>query len=102
MTRWRSNCCTVNTAPSGAHWFGTDSLGRDVLSRVIVGARDILLIAPLATLLGTLLGTALGLVMGYFGGVVDTRARPDRRGLPGAAVRDRRLPVHRGARPVRQ
>jgi peptide/nickel transport system permease protein len=61
-----------NAAPSGTHLFGTDQLGRDMLSRVIVGARDILLIAPLATLLGTALGTALGLVMGYFGGVIDT------------------------------
>ena len=57
--------------PSAAHWFGTDQLGRDVLSRVIVGARDILTIAPLATLLGTLAGTALGLVVGYFDGWVD-------------------------------
>jgi peptide/nickel transport system permease protein len=62
----------VNAAPSAAHWFGTDQIGRDVLSRVIVGARDILLISPAATLLGTVLGTALGLVMGYLGGVVDT------------------------------
>ena len=61
----------ANTAPSGAHWFGTDPLGRDVLSRVIVGARDILIITPLATILGTILGTALGLAMGYFGGVFD-------------------------------
>jgi peptide/nickel transport system permease protein len=60
-----------NLAPSGAHWFGTDSLGRDVFSRVLVGARDILIIAPLATLLGTVLGTAIGLVQGYFRGVVD-------------------------------
>jgi peptide/nickel transport system permease protein len=62
---------SFNAAPSGAHWFGTDSLGRDVLSRVIVGARDILIIAPLATLLGTLVGTSIGLVQGYFGGAVD-------------------------------
>lgn len=60
-----------NTGPSGAHWFGADSLGRDVLSRVIVGARDILLIAPLATLLGAVCGTAIGLAMGYLGGVID-------------------------------
>ncbi len=64
----------VNHVPSSAHWFGTDQLGRDVLSRVIVGARDILVIAPLATVLGTVLGTALGLVMGYLGGVVDLLA----------------------------
>ena len=61
----------TNAAPSGAHWFGTDPLGRDVLSRVIVGARSILIIAPLATILGTILGTALGLAMGYFGGTFD-------------------------------
>jgi peptide/nickel transport system permease protein len=58
-------------APSGAHWFGTDQLGRDVFSRVIVGARDILIVAPLATALGTLLGTALGLLVGYFRGALD-------------------------------
>ncbi len=57
--------------PSALHWFGTDQLGRDIFSRVMVGARDILTVAPLATLLGTLLGAALGLVVGYFRGVVD-------------------------------
>jgi peptide/nickel transport system permease protein len=61
----------TNQAPSGAHWFGTDQLGRDVFSRVLVGARSILLVAPLATLLGTVLGTALGLALGYLGGAVD-------------------------------
>ena len=54
------------------HWFGTDPLGRDVLSRVITGARDILIITPLATILATVLGTALGLAMGYIGGWFDT------------------------------
>jgi peptide/nickel transport system permease protein len=57
--------------PSAEHWFGTDQLGRDMFSRVIVGARDILTIAPLATLISTVLGTALGLVMGYFRGFID-------------------------------
>jgi peptide/nickel transport system permease protein len=61
----------INKAPSSAHWFGTDQLGRDMFSRVIVGSRDILIIAPLATVLGTVLGTAVGLFMGYFRGVVD-------------------------------
>ena len=61
-----------NDPPSAAHWFGTDSLGRDVFSRVIVGARDILLVASLATLLGTVLGTSIGLVQGYFLGPVDS------------------------------
>ncbi len=61
----------INKAPSASHLFGTDQLGRDVLARVIVGSRPILITAPLATLLGTVLGTALGLVMGYFRGAVD-------------------------------
>ncbi len=58
-------------APSGDHFFGTDRLGRDVLSRVIVGSREILITAPLATLLGTIVGTAIGLVTGYYRGLVD-------------------------------
>jgi peptide/nickel transport system permease protein len=57
--------------PSGEHLFGTDRLGRDVLSRVIVGARTVLVIAPLATLLGTVIGTTIGLVTGYYRGIVD-------------------------------
>ena len=58
-------------SPSGSHWFGTDKNGRDVFSRVIAGARAILIIAPAGTLIGVLLGTALGLITGYFGGIVD-------------------------------
>jgi peptide/nickel transport system permease protein len=61
----------ANAAPSAVHWFGTDPLGRDVLSRVITGARDILIITPLATILATVVGTALGLAMGYIGGKFD-------------------------------
>jgi peptide/nickel transport system permease protein len=65
------NLLAINKAPSGAHLFGTDQLGRDMFARVIAGSRDILIIAPLATLLGTILGTILGLVMGYSRGIVD-------------------------------
>lgn len=57
--------------PSPEHRFGTDGLGRDVLSRVIYGSRSILVAAPLATLLGTAVGTAIGLVAGYFRGIVE-------------------------------
>ncbi len=57
--------------PSAAHWFGTDQIGRDIFSRVIVGARPILSVAPLATLIATLAGTTLGLLTGYVGGWLD-------------------------------
>lgn len=51
---------------------GTDSLGRDVLSRLIYGAQVALVVAIVASLLAALLGTLLGLVSGFFGGIVDT------------------------------
>ena len=57
--------------PSPEHFFGTDRLGRDVFSRVIVGARDVLLVAPIAALVGVVAGTLLGLTMGYYRGMVD-------------------------------
>lgn len=65
------NQFTPNLKPTWAYPFGTDTNGRDILSRVLAGSRNVLLIAPAATLLGTVLGTILGLVTGYFRGVVD-------------------------------
>lgn len=57
--------------PSSEHWFGTDDIGRDVLSRVLAGASQVLTIAVGATVIGTVLGTAIGLVLGYYGGFID-------------------------------
>ncbi len=65
---------TLNQSPTLKHPFGTDKGGRDVLSRVIAGARDVLKIAPLAALLGVLGGVALGMFMGYLRGWFDTIA----------------------------
>lgn len=58
-------------APSAAHWFGTDHLGRDVFSRVLLGARDILLLAGLGTIFAVISGTIFGLASGYWGGLFD-------------------------------
>jgi peptide/nickel transport system permease protein len=68
---YRDDLLNSLAAPSAAHWFGTDQIGRDIFSRVIVGARPILSVAPLATLLATLAGTTLGLLTGYVGGWLD-------------------------------
>ena len=58
-------------SPSSAHWFGTDKIGRDVFSRVIAGARDVLVVAPLAAVLGVVFGTIVGMIMGYRRGWID-------------------------------
>jgi peptide/nickel transport system permease protein len=60
-----------NQAPSLAHWFGTDDLGRDVLSRVIYGARTALLVAIVVTGIALVIGVVLGAIAGYVGGKVD-------------------------------
>jgi peptide/nickel transport system permease protein len=56
--------------PSGSHWLGTDSLGRDTLSRVIYGARVSLMIGLVVVLFSSIVGMSLGLIAGYFGGWV--------------------------------
>ncbi|HSL96919.1 MAG TPA: ABC transporter permease [Thermoleophilia bacterium] len=58
-------------APSAAHWFGTDDLGRDVLARTMAGARTVLIIAPLATALALLWGSTIGLISGFYRGLTD-------------------------------
>jgi peptide/nickel transport system permease protein len=70
-TPFEQDLNSVNTGPSSAHWFGTDQIGRDVFSRVLAGARTVMVVALAATVLGTVLGTILGLVTGYLRGWVD-------------------------------
>ena len=57
--------------PSPTHWFGTDNLGRDVFSRVILGAREILNLSGSGTLLAVVAGTAIGLITAYRRGWLD-------------------------------
>lgn len=58
--------------PSAKHWFGTDQLGRDVLSRMIWGARISLVVGFVATGISIIIGAILGAVSGYYGGWIDS------------------------------
>ena len=57
--------------PSAEHWFGCDELGRDILARILYGARYTLSVGVLSVLISAGVGVALGAVAGYFGGAVD-------------------------------
>ncbi len=61
----------VRKAPSALHWFGTDDVGRDVLARVIYGARASLLAGVISVAIALLVGVPVGLVSGYLGGFID-------------------------------
>jgi peptide/nickel transport system permease protein len=61
----------THLSPRAAFPFGTDEQGRDVLSRVMAGARDVIKVAPLAAVLGVLFGVIVGMMMGYLGGWLD-------------------------------
>ena len=58
--------------PSGKHLLGTDNLGRDTFTRLVVGARISLLVSFVGTVAGSLIGVALGVLSGYFGGWIDS------------------------------
>src|SRR5215467_9275957 len=61
----------VRKPPSALHWFGTDELGRDVLSRVIHGTRASLLAGAISVTIALMIGVPLGLLAGYRGGFID-------------------------------
>ena len=65
------NVAEKNLGPSSKYWFGTDNLGRDLFSRIWVGARASLIIALVATALKLIFGTVYGALMAHFGGWVD-------------------------------
>lgn len=62
---------TPHEAPSMEHFLGTDSIGRDVMARIIFGARISIAVGFFATLISLLIGTAMGLTSGFFGGWID-------------------------------
>src|SRR6516162_3931735 len=61
----------VRKAPSALHWFGTDDVGRDVLARVIFGARASLLAGVISVAIALFVGVPFGVISGYVGGFVD-------------------------------
>ena len=61
----------ANATPSWEHWAGTDSFGRDMLSRIIYGSRIALVVGVLSVLLAMVIGVVLGLIAGYYGGWLD-------------------------------
>ena len=66
------NYARIMEGPSPDHWLGTDSFGRDLLSRIIYGSRIALVVGIVAVLLALAVGVTLGLISGYYGGLVDT------------------------------
>jgi peptide/nickel transport system permease protein len=67
----KANFLAVRKAPSALYWLGTDELGRDILSRLIWGARSSLLAGCISVLIAILVGVPLGLIAGYWQGVWD-------------------------------
>lgn len=67
----QTNTKNALEAPGAAHWFGTDELGRDLLSRVLDGARISLLVSIVSVTIALVLGAVLGLLSGYIGGKAD-------------------------------
>lgn len=67
-----SSSASLLRPPSGAHWLGTDDLGRDVFRQVVQGARISLLVGVIATAISTLVGAAIGVLAGYYSRAVDS------------------------------
>lgn len=68
---YKQNMEVMLQSPNASHWFGTDEFGRDMLSRIIYGARISLMIGIVGVLIAVVIGVALGTIAGYFGGVLD-------------------------------
>lgn len=69
---FEQNYARIMEGPSAEHWLGTDSFGRDMLSRIIYGARIALVVGIVAVMLAMVIGVTLGLISGYYGGLLDT------------------------------
>lgn len=68
---WSTDTTATLLPPSPAHWFGTDNLGRDILSGIVLGARTALIVGVLSVAFAAVVGIAVGGIGGYVGGRVD-------------------------------
>lgn len=68
----QTDLSATDQPPSAQHWFGTDDLGRDMFTRVIYGARSVVFVIVIVTIMDLGLGIPAGVVSGYFGGSADT------------------------------
>ena len=68
---YQQDLSNVLTKPTTAHWLGTDRSGRDVLTRILYGARTSLAIGVVSVAIAAVMGTLLGLISGYYGGLVN-------------------------------
>ena len=66
------NYSAISLAPSSSHWFGTDDLGRDLFTRLMVGGRITLEIGLIATIVSVIIGTLVGAIAGFSGGKIDS------------------------------
>ena len=67
----KTDMSSAYMTPNAQHWFGCDELGRDILARVLYGARYTLSVGILSVLISATIGVAMGAIAGYFGGVAD-------------------------------
>ena len=68
---FKTSFLTIRKAPSALYWLGTDDLGRDILSRMLYGARASLMAGVVSVAIAALVGVPIGLIAGFYGGIVD-------------------------------
>jgi ABC-type dipeptide/oligopeptide/nickel transport system permease subunit len=71
-TPYEMDLRSIYLSPCKEHWFGTDAMGRDVMSRLMYGAKYSLFLGLVTALIGNALGVILGSIAGYFGGITET------------------------------
>ncbi len=73
ISPWDPDLITADKlqSPSASHWFGTDHLGKDIFSQILVGARGVVVVGAIAGIVATILSVLIGVTSGYLGGAAD-------------------------------